>query len=63
MDGAFIIVLIGLLVINLALISWAIMDIMPRKNVKYLPKIGWIVFFTFIIFGSVVYLFVGRGED
>jgi len=63
LNGAFIIILLMVLVINLALIAWAITDIMQRKNVKYLPKPGWIVLIAFVLFGSIIYLAAGRGKD
>ncbi len=54
--------IIALFVINLALISWAITDLMPRQNVRYLSKTGWIIIIALIFFGSLIYLFFGRGE-
>ncbi len=58
-----IIVLVGLFVINLGLIAWAITDLLPRESVKYLPKTVWIGIIAFIFFGSVIYLLAGRGGD
>jgi len=58
-----IIVIVGLFVINLGLIAWAITDLLPRENVKYLPKTVWIAIIAFIFFGSVIYLLAGRGWD
>ncbi len=63
MPEGFIILAIILFVVNLALIAYAIMDLMQRKNVKYLPKIGWIIFIAFVFLGSIIYLLVGRGKD
>jgi len=63
LNGLFIIGLLVVLVLNLIFIAFAIIDIMQRKNVKYLPKIGWILVMAFILFGSVVYLLIGRGKD
>ncbi len=57
------IVLIMAVVVNLALIAWAVTDIMQRRNVKYLPKMGWIIFIAFVFFGSVIYILAGRAED
>jgi len=59
----FIILVIILFVVNLALIAYAIMDLMQRKNVKYLPKIGWIILIAFVFLGSLIYILVGRGKD
>jgi len=63
LNALFLIVLVIILVLNLIFIAWAIMDIMQRKNVKYLPKAGWIAVMAFILFGAVIYLLAGRGED
>jgi len=63
LNGLFIIGLLVVLVLNLIFIAFAIIDIMQRKNVKYLPKIGWILVMAFILFGSVVYLLIGREKD
>ncbi len=51
------------LILNLVLIAFAIIDIMQRSNVKYLSKTGWIILMAFVLFGSAIYLLVGRGED
>ncbi len=57
------IILIALFVVNLALISWAITDLMPRQKVRYLSKTGWIIIIALVFFGSVLYLFLGRGDN
>ncbi len=57
------IIIAALFVINLGLIAWAITDLMPRENVKYLPKTGWIAVIAIVFFGSVIYLLAGRGND
>lgn len=49
--------------LNLGLLSWALVDLLKRENVKYLSKAGWIAIIAVIIFGSVIYLLVGRGEE
>ncbi len=49
--------------LNLGLLSWALVDLLKRENVKYLSKAGWIVIMAVIFFGSVIYLLVGRGEE
>jgi hypothetical protein len=49
---------------NLGLISWAVTDLMNRKNIKYLPKAGWLVIIALVfILGSVMYLLIGRGQE
>ncbi len=62
MGDFFIIIVIALFIINLGLIAWAITDLLPRENVKYLPKTAWIAMIAVIFFGSVIYLLAGRGE-
>ncbi len=49
--------------LNLGLLSWALVDLLKREKVKYISKAGWIVIIAVIIFGSVIYLLVGRGEE
>ena len=48
------------LVVHLGLIAWAISDLLQRDNVKYLSKVGWALVIALIIFGSVIYLLLGR---
>lgn len=50
-----------LFVVNLGLLSWAVTDLMQREKVKYLPKFGWIIIIALLPYGSVIYLFAGRG--
>ncbi len=57
------IIIAALFVLNLGLIAWAITDLLPRENVKYLPKTAWIAIIAIIFFGSAIYLLAGRGED
>ena len=59
----FLLIIAIALVLNLVLIAIAIMDIMQRKNVKYLSKAGWIILMAFVLFGAAIYLVVGRGEN
>jgi len=63
LNAIFLLTLVIILILNLIFIAWAVMDIMQRRNVKYLPKAGWIAVMAFILFGSVIYLLAGRGED
>ncbi len=59
----FLLIIAIALVLNLVLIAIAIMDIMQRQNVKYLSKAVWIILMAFVLFGAVIYLALGRGED
>lgn len=61
MDILFVIAIV--LILNLVLIAFAIIDIMQRSNVKYLSKTGWIIMMAFVLFGAAIYLLVGRGVD
>jgi hypothetical protein len=58
------IVIVLVFMLNLGLISWAVTDLMQRKNIKHLPKVGWLVMIAFVfIFGSIIYLLAGRGKE
>jgi len=61
LDILFVIAIV--LILNLVLIAFAIIDIMQRSNVKYLSKTGWIIMMAFVLFGAAIYLLVGRGVD
>lgn len=64
MSSFLVIILVLVFIINLGLISWAVTDLMHRKNIKYLPKAGWLIMIAFVfIFGSIIYLFAGRGQE
>lgn len=58
------IVIVLVFVLNLGLISLAVTDLMNRKNIKYLPKVGWLIIIAFVfILGSIMYLLAGRGQE
>ena len=62
--SASIIIIVLVFVLNLGLISWAVTDLMNRKNIKYLPKVGWLIMIAFVfILGSIMYLLAGRGQE
>lgn len=63
MNSSVFIIIALIFVINLGLIAWAITDLMHREKIKYLPKFGWVLIITFIIFGSLIYLLLGRGKE
>ncbi len=53
-----------LLIIQLILLLVALVDLIRREEVKYLPKWGWaliILFFSYI--GPISYLIIGREES
>jgi hypothetical protein len=56
-----VLVLIGLA--ELVVFLWALIDVIRRPQVKYLPRWAWIVIiFVFELIGSILYLAMGRGE-
>lgn len=57
------IVLWPLLLLNLAIIIWALVDLVRRKEVKGIPKLAWGAIILLVTFGAIVYLLVGRGEE
>jgi type VI protein secretion system component VasK len=63
LSTTFMIVVVMIFVVNLALIAWAVTDLLQRENVKYLSKPWWILIIAVVIFGSVIYLLLGRGDD
>jgi type VI protein secretion system component VasK len=63
LSGVYIVIIALIFALNLGLLSWALVDLLKRKNVKYLSKAGWIIIIAVIIFGSVIYLLAGRGEE
>lgn len=53
-----------LFVLQLALTTWALVDLIRRKNVRYLPKAAWALIVLFVsTIGPLVYLAAGRGEE
>lgn len=54
------IIIIALFIINLVLIAVSITDLLPRENVRYLSKTGWIIVIGAVFYGSLIYLLVGR---
>ncbi len=63
MNSSFIIIVVLVFIVNLALIAWAVTDLLQRDNVKYLPKAGWLAIIAVIVFGSLIYLLLGRGDS
>lgn len=56
-------IILALFIINLVLIAVSITDLMPRENVRYLSKTGWIIVIGAVFYGSLIYLLVGRGGE
>ena len=55
--------LIPIILVELALLVFALVDLIRRERTKILPKWLWAIIILFIqIFGPVVYLLVGREE-
>jgi hypothetical protein len=53
-----------LIIFQLLLMIWAIIDLAKRKTVKSLPKWAWALIVIFVnTFGPIVYLVFGRGEE
>lgn len=53
-----------LIVLQFGIAIWALIDLIRRKSVKGLPKIGWgIIILAVSFFGPIVYLVFGRGEE
>jgi len=56
--------LIPLVVLQLGLMIYCLVDLARRENVKHLPKWGWaLIIIAGELIGPVVYLIIGRGES
>lgn len=52
------------ILLQLLLMIWALVDLLRRKNVKLLPKWAWALIILFVnLFGPIVYLVAGRREE
>jgi hypothetical protein len=52
-----------LLIIELVLLVIALVDLIRRQEVKYLPKWGWALIILLInLIGPILYLIIGREE-
>jgi len=64
MDTKLIIAVIPLVLINLGLIVWCIIDWIKRKHFRFLNKWVWLPVFIFIQYiGPVLYLIIGRDHE
>lgn len=53
-----------ILVLQLLLLIWAIIDLVRRRTVKALPKWAWALIIIFVnLFGPIIYFVAGRGEE
>ena len=53
-----------LLIIELVLLAIALVDLIRREEVKYLPKWGWALIILLIsMIGPIAYLILGREES
>ena len=53
-----------LLVLQLGLAIWALVDLIRRKEVKSLSKPIWAVIIILVnLIGPIVYFIIGRGEE
>lgn len=53
-----------LLVLQILLMVWALVDLIRRRKVKGLPRWAWVLIIIFVnIFGPIIYLGFGRGEE
>jgi hypothetical protein len=64
MDTKLIIAVIPLVLINLGLIVWCLVDWVKRKHFRFLNKWVWLLIFLFIQYiGPVLYLIIGRDHE
>lgn len=59
-DTSILIPLLPLLILEVLLIGWSLMDI-ARKPVQYLPKLVWVLIVLLALpLGAILYLIIGR---
>jgi len=55
--------LIPIIIIQYGLTIAALIDVIKRERLKYLPKWGWILIVVFVnLVGPIVYFVIGRDE-
>jgi hypothetical protein len=53
-----------LLVFQFLLFLWAIIDLIRRRQIRHLPKWAWALIIILVnLFGPIIYLVFGRGEE
>jgi hypothetical protein len=63
-SGMFLLLLIPLILLQLGLMIWALLDVIKRERVKGGNKVVWILIIVLVnIIGPIIYLLVGREED
>ena len=56
--------IIPLVILQLVLMIYCLVDLNRRRTVKSLPKWGWaLIIILGELFGPIIYLLIGRGED
>jgi hypothetical protein len=59
-----VIAVVPLVLINLALIAWCLVDWSKRKSFRYTNKWVWLFIFLFIQYlGPAIYLIIGRDHE
>jgi hypothetical protein len=49
--------------LNYIIVIWAVVDLVRRDSVKYMPKLLWGIVIVFVnMIGPIAYLVFGRGE-
>ncbi len=49
--------------LNYIVVIWALVDLVRRESVKYMPKLAWGIIVVFVnLVGPISYLVFGRGE-
>lgn len=62
-DDTLLLALIPVAALVLALVLWAIIDIVRRPQTAHLPKAVWALLAILVMpFGAVAYLLIGRGS-
>ncbi len=56
--------IVPLVVLQLGLMIFCLLDLFRRETVRYLPKWGWaLVIILGELIGPVIYLLIGRGDS
>jgi CDP-diglyceride synthetase len=63
-SSTLLLLLIPLIILELGLMIWALLDVIKRERVKGGNKVVWILIIVLVnIIGPIIYLLVGREED
>lgn len=56
--------LIPILILQVGLMLFALIDLARRPDAAHLPRWGWAIIIVFLnIIGPITYFLIGRGED